>query len=151
MNDSALANRTQGASAVPVAGGFAMQTAEQAYRRILADQPGNLRALCGLAAIRHQLGALEEARHLMAQAARVTIASADDHVVLGTTFARLNDLENAYRQFDMAVARDGSNAQARLHLANVLGGRGEVTEAVNQYERVLAIDPNNAEAHQKLG
>src|SRR3984893_18459604 len=151
MNESALASRTRAASAIPVAPGYALQTAEQAYRRVLADQPRHFRALCGLAVVRSQLGALDEARDLIGQAVDVAGPSAEDHVVLGMTFIRINDLASAQRQFEMAVALDGGHAQARFHLANVLSGRGDVADAVIQYERVLAIDPDNAEAHQNLG
>jgi tetratricopeptide (TPR) repeat protein len=151
MNESALADRPRVASAIPVAGGYALQTAEQAYRRVLADKPGHFRALCGLAVVRGQLGAPDEARDLIGQAVDVARPSAEDHVVLGTTFIRINDLDSAQRQFEMAVARDEAHAEARLHLANVLSGRGDVAGAVIQYERALAINPDNAEAHQNLG
>ena len=151
MNESALANRPRIASAIPVAGGYALHTAEQAYRRILADQPRHFRALCGLAVVRGQLGALDEARDLIGQAVDVAGQSAEDHVVLGTTFIRVNDLDSAHRQFEMAVALDEGHAEARFHLANVLSGRGDVADAVIQYERVLTINPDNAEAHQNLG
>jgi tetratricopeptide (TPR) repeat protein len=151
MNQTAVVDRTRAASAIPVAPGYALQTAEQAYRRVLADQPGHFRALCGLAVVRSQLGALDEARDLIGQAVEVAGPSAEDHVVLGTTFIRINDLAGAHRQFEMAVALDEGHAEARYHLANVLSGRGDVTDAVIQYERVLAIDPDNAEAHQNLG
>jgi tetratricopeptide (TPR) repeat protein len=151
MNESALATRPRVASAIPVAGGYALHAAEQAYRRVLADQPGHFRALCGLAVVRGQLGALDEARGLIGRAVEVAGQSAEDHVVLGTTFIRINDLESARRQFEMAVAFDEGHAEARFHLANVLCGRGDVADAVIQYERALAIDPDNGEAHQNLG
>jgi tetratricopeptide (TPR) repeat protein len=151
MNESALADRTFATSATPVAGGFALHAAEQAYRRLLTDQPGHFRALCGLAAVRGQLGALDEARDLIGQAVDVAGPSAEDHVALGTAFIRINDLESAYRQFAMAIARDERHAEARLHLANVLAARGDVADAVIQYERALANDPDNAQAHQNLG
>src|SRR5712692_4446365 len=102
MNETAVANRTRAASAIPVAPEYALPTAE-------------------------------------------------DHVVLGTTFIRINDLAGAHRQFEMAVALDEGHAKARFHLANVLSGRGDVADAVIQYERVLAIDKDNADAHQNLG
>ena len=151
MNESALATRPRVASAIPVAGGYALHAAEQAYRRVLADQPGHFRALCALAVVRGQLGALDEARGLIGRAVEVAGQSAEDHVVLGTTFIRINDLESARRQFEMAVAFDEGHAEARFHLANVLCGRGDVADAVIQYERALAIDPDNGEAHQNLG
>src|SRR3984893_7839991 len=151
MNESALATRTRAASAIPVAPGYALQTAEQAYRRVLANQPGHVRALCGLAVVRGQLGALDEARDLVGQAVDVAGPSAEDHVVLGTTFIRINDLATAQRQFEMAVALDEGHAGARFHLANVLSGPAAVADAVIPYARVLAIDPDNAEARQNLG
>jgi tetratricopeptide (TPR) repeat protein len=151
MNELALADRPRIASATPVSAGFALQTAEQAYRRILADQPGHFRALCGLALVRGQLGAPDEARDLIGRAVDVAGNSAEDHVVLGTAFVRLNDLESAHRQFEMAVALDEGHAEARFHLANVLSGRGDFADAVIHYERGLALDPDNADARQNLG
>ena len=151
MNEPALADRPRIASAVPVAGEYALQTAEQAYRRILTDQPGHFRALCGLAVIRSQLGARDEARDLVDQAVDVAGQSAEDHVLLGTTFIRINDLDSAHQQFEIAVARDETHAGARFHLANVLSGRGDVANAVIHYKKALAVDPDNAEAHQNLG
>jgi tetratricopeptide (TPR) repeat protein len=151
MNESALADRPRIASAIPVAGEYALHTAEQAYRRVLADQPGHFRALCALAVVRGQLGALDEARDLVGQAIDVAGPSAEHHVVLGTTFIRIADVASAHRQFEMAVALDEGHAEARFHLANVLVSRGDVADAVIQYEKVLAIDKDNAEAHQNLG
>jgi tetratricopeptide (TPR) repeat protein len=151
MNESALANRPRIASPLLVAGEYALHSAEQTYRRVLADQPKHFRALCGLAVVRGQLGAIDEARHLISRAVDVAGQSAEDHVVLGTTFIRVNDLESARRQFEMAIMRNEGHAEARLHLANVLSGRGDIADAVIQYERVVAIDPDNAEAHQHLG
>jgi tetratricopeptide (TPR) repeat protein len=152
MSESALANRPHVASsAMPNAGGYPLHMAEQAYRRVLADQPRHFRALCGLAVVRGQLGAPGEARDLIGQAVDVAGQSAEDHVVLGTTFIRMDDLGNARRQYEMAVALDQGHAEARFHLANVLSSCGEVAGAVVQYKKVLAIDSGNAEAHHHLG
>ena len=150
MNQSAVAKRPSIASAIPIAVGNRLQIAEQAYRRVLADQPRHFRALCGLAMIRGQLGAPGEARDLIAQAVDVAVQSAEDHVVLGTTFIRINDLENARRQFEMAVALDERHVEARFHLANVMSSCGEIADAVVQYEKVLTIEENNGQAHHNL-
>jgi tetratricopeptide (TPR) repeat protein len=151
MNETALATRPRVESATPVAGGYALHTAEQAYRQLLATQPQHFRALCGLAAVRGQLGAPDEARDLIAQAVKVVGRSVEDHIVLGTTFIRINDLDGARHHLETAIALDPAHAGARFHLANVLCSRGEVAEALIQYEKTLAIDPKNAEAHQNLG
>jgi tetratricopeptide (TPR) repeat protein len=151
MNESVPAGRPSVASALRLGGGHTLQTAEQAYRRILADQPRQFRALCALAVIRRRLGASDEARDLLTQAADAAGRSVQDHVVLGTTFIRLDDLESAHRQFEMAVALDEGDVGARFHLANILSGRGHIADAVIQYETALAIDPDHAESHQNLG
>jgi len=151
MNETTLASRPRVESATPVAGGYALHTAEQAYRQLLASQPEHFRALCGLAAVRGQLGALDEARELIAKAVNVAGQSVDDQTVLGTTFIRINDLDGARHHLETAVGLDPTQAGARFHLANVLCTRGDVAEAVVQYEKALAIDPKNGEAHQNLG
>src|SRR3569833_3841046 len=48
-----------------------LHAAEQAYRRLLAVQPHHLRTLCGLAVVRHPLGATGDARMLLGQAAEI--------------------------------------------------------------------------------
>jgi tetratricopeptide (TPR) repeat protein len=151
MNETTLASRPRVESATPVAGGYALHTAEQAYRQLLASQPDHFRALCGLAAVRGQLGAHDEARELIAKAVSVASQSVDDQTVLGTTFIRINDLDGARHHLEAAIAIDPAQAGARFHLANVLCTRGDVAEAVVQYEKALAIDPKNGEAHQNLG
>jgi tetratricopeptide (TPR) repeat protein len=151
MNETALATRPRVESATPVAGGYALHTAEQAYRQLLATQPQHFRALCGLAAVRSQLGAVDEARELMSRAVAVAGRSVEDQIALGTTYIRINDFESAHRHLETAVSLDQGSAEARFHLANVLCGRGDVAEAVTQYEKALAITPKNAEAHQNLG
>jgi len=151
MNETTLATRPRVQSATPVAGGYALHTAEQAYRQLLASQPQHFRALCGLAAVRGQLGAIDEARELIAQAVNVAGQTVDDQTVLGTTLIRINDLDGARHHLEAAIALDPTQAGARFHLANVLCTRGDVAAAVTQYEQALAIDPKNAEVHQNLG
>src|ERR1700730_6951671 len=144
MNETTLATRPRSAPATPVAGGYALHTAEQAYRQLLATQPRHFRALCGLAAVRSQLGAVDEARELMGQAVAVAGQSVEDQITLGTTYIRINDFESAHRHLETAVSLDQGSAEARFHLANVLCSRGDVAEAVKQYESVLTIAPDNA-------
>src|ERR1700751_1225444 len=140
MNESSLADRPRIASANPVGGQYALQTAEQAYRRILADQPRHFRALCGLAVVRSELGNVDEARELIGRAVAVAGQSAADHVLLGTSYIRIGELERGHHHFETAVALDQGNAKARLHLANVLCARGNFADALLHYERELAID-----------
>ena len=139
MNESSLADRPRIANATPVGGEYALQTAEQAYRRILTDQPRNFRALCALAVVRCERGDVDEARGLIGRAADVAGQSADDHVLLGTSYIRIGELERAHLHFETAVALDERNAKARFHLANVLCAKDNFADALLHYERALAI------------
>jgi tetratricopeptide (TPR) repeat protein len=149
MNEPAIAIHPRTAS--PLSAAQALQAAEQAYRGLLTDEPRHFRALCGLAAVRSQLGGLDEARDLLAQAVAVAGSSAEEQTALGTAFRRINDLNSARRHFEAAVRLDARNGEARFQLANLLLARSDVVGAATQYQAALEIDPNNADVHQSLG
>ncbi len=71
----------------------------------------------------------------------------DEDLVAGIS-SRLSPLE-IYRRRDAAIA-DGDTA-ARLRLAAWCGGQGLPASARAQYERILADDPDHAEARRALG
>jgi tetratricopeptide (TPR) repeat protein len=151
MNEHSFAIHPSAASRIPQSGEHVLHSAEQAYRRLLADQPSHVRALCGLAVVRGQLGAVEEAQGLLDRAAAVASRRVEDHVTLGAAFGRINDLSRARQHLEEAVRLDEGHCEPRLHLANILHRAGDIDAAVNRYEEALAIDPNSAEAHQSLG
>src|SRR5262249_14222358 len=150
MNEQALAFRSSAALSSASAGDDFLRSAEQVYRRLLESEPTHLRALCGLAVVRNQLGAAAEARDLLGKAASVAGQSAEGQAALGTAFRRISDLESARLHFETAVELDEEHRDARLQLANILCASGDLAAAVIQYEKVLELDPNSAEAHQNL-
>src|SRR5215467_12431405 len=113
MNEQALAIHASAAPPIAPSGEQVLQSAEQVYRRLLADQPRHFRALCGLAVLRGRLGAVDEARGLLDRAAMAARRRAEDHVTLGTAYGRINDLERARRHFEEALAIDPNSAEAR--------------------------------------
>jgi tetratricopeptide (TPR) repeat protein len=151
MNEHSIAGYTLAASPMLLSGDHVLHAAERAYRGLLADQPRHFRALCGLAVVRGQLGAADEARDLLDRAAAAANGHVGDHIVLGAAFARINDLDGARRHFEQAIRLDERHGEARLQLANILHRAGQIDAAVGRYEEALAIDPNSAEAHQSLG
>jgi len=151
MNEPALTIHPRTASIVPSAGADALKAAEQAYRSLLADEPKHFRALCGLAAVRSQLGAEAEARELLTQAVGLARPLAEDQLALGSAFRRIKDLDGARRHLEAAVALDRDHAEPRIQLANLLLAAGDVQNAIVNYQAALDIDLNNAEVHQSLG
>jgi tetratricopeptide (TPR) repeat protein len=151
MNEHSLPTHLPATSHPAQSGKSVLHSAEQAYRRLLADRPDHFRALCGLAVVRGQFGAVEEAQSLLDRAAAVAGGRVEDHVVLGTAFGRINDLNGARQHLEEAVRLDKGHCDARLHLANMLHRAGDIDAAVKRYQEALAIDPNRVEAHQNLG
>src|SRR5215831_6711382 len=113
MNEHSTGEYNSAASLSLQSGDHVLHAAERAYRGLLADQPRHFRALCGLAVVRHQLGAPDEAREVLDRAAAAANGHAGDHVVLGAAFARTNDLDGARRHFEEAIRLDGQHGEAR--------------------------------------
>src|SRR6516162_8920631 len=151
MNEQALAIRVSAAPPIAPSGEQVLQSAEQVYRRLLADQPRHFRALCGLAVVRGQLGAADEARGLLDRAAAVAGPRAEDHVALGMAFGRINDLDRARRHFEQALAIDPNSAEAHQNLGMAAQGLGQFEAAISHHEAALAIQPRFAMARAGLG
>src|ERR1043166_1457248 len=112
MNEPAIAIHPRTASIISTAGADALKAAEQAYRGLLSDEPSHFRALCGLAAVRSQLGAQAEACNLLARAVEAAEHTVEDQIALGAAFRRINDLDGARRHFEAAVKLDPKHGEA---------------------------------------
>lgn len=115
-----------------------VEEAEQAYRRVLAEDPFNLEALniVGLANLR--LGQLHHARDLLGRAVAVSPGHASSHHHLGRAAELLGDLEAARASYARATQLSSTLPAARLHLAAVLEQLGDDHGALVQYARVMS-------------
>jgi len=115
-----------------------IEEAEQAFMRVLAEDPFNLQALniVGLASLR--LGQLHRARELLDRAVAMAPEHAASHHHLGRAAELLGDHAAARDAYARAVALDPSLPAARLHLAAVLEEQGEHQKALVQYSRVMS-------------
>ncbi|MBN8281146.1 MAG: aspartyl/asparaginyl beta-hydroxylase domain-containing protein [Gammaproteobacteria bacterium] len=114
-----------------------IEEAEQAYMRVLAEDPFNLQALniVALAAIR--LGQLHRAAELLDRAVSVAPGHAASHHHRGRAAELLGDLATARGLHERAVQLGADLPAARLHLAAVLEQQGEHQAALVQYARVM--------------
>ena len=69
---------------------------------------------------------------------------------IGCVFTRLGDHEGALQPFRQAVAAESDNLDFRYNLGAACGFTGRVEEARDQYEAILAADPDNDRAHYAL-
>jgi Flp pilus assembly protein TadD len=77
--------------------------------------------------------------------------SAELLAVAGTLALKLGDLSNAQRYLDEAVAQSPSATEARFNLGNALVRLERHAEAIEQFRRVLELDPGLLAAHNNLG
>jgi hypothetical protein len=72
------------------------------------------------------------------------------HLMLGRTLLREDDLVGALREFRVAAHLNPNRVDARLQAAETLGRLGRVDEAIEEYQRILRIEPMNPRAHRAL-
>lgn len=78
----------------------------------------------------------------------------DDQVLLlsiGDIYLKQKRYEDARAIFEKALRFDAGNAQAVWRMGEYYRATGRVAEALREYTRALAIDPNLPEAHYGLG
>jgi tetratricopeptide (TPR) repeat protein len=120
--------------------------AQQALTEALRVQPGYLPALLGLGNISLQQN---DAHSALAYASRVIATSfwlADAHVLAGSSYLLLGDLNQAQRAFELAAGLNPRSPAAEERLGHVLGVRGSYADAEKAYENSLAIAPDYAPA-----
>jgi tetratricopeptide (TPR) repeat protein len=69
---------------------------------------------------------------------------------MGLAMSALGQYTDAIVNLEFAVGRDPWNVRARKGLANSYKNASKVDAAINQYKRILVIDPNDKEAREFL-
>jgi tetratricopeptide (TPR) repeat protein len=77
--------------------------------------------------------------------------SAEPHNNLGNMLALEGKLEEASREYQLALTQKPDYPEAHNNLANALALQGKRREAIDQYSEAVRLDPRYAEAEQNLG
>jgi putative thioredoxin len=104
--------------------------AAQAYAQALQMEPGNARAIGGLARLYQQAGDLERAREVLEMAAPDARDPDIDAVRAALALAENASSETA--EFEQRIAANPDDHEARLELAKALAGSGRMEAAVDQ-------------------
>jgi putative thioredoxin len=115
-----------------------MGGAAQAYAQALQAEPGNLKAIGGLARLYQQAGDLERARELLDMAPPDAHDPDIDGVRAALALAAEAPSETA--EFERRIAADPADHEARLELAKALAGSGRMMEAVDQLIESIRLD-----------
>ena len=130
--------------------GGRLDAAENLYREVLRQRPGEADALRLLGAIAQARGEPEAAVALFreALAARPGFAFAQND--LGQALASLGRFDEAESAWRAAVASDPDFFEARANLGNRLAAQGEWAAAEMHYREAARLNPQDANAHNNL-
>ncbi len=131
--------------------------ADATCRAILSGDPRHPGALHLLGVIAQQGGRFGEAAAHFRKLIAIRPDIAPAHQGLGAALAASGDLAGAAHAFEQTLKLGSNAADTRgaarigLDLGNLYNQLGRLTEAATAYGRVLALDPDHAEAQNSLG
>jgi tetratricopeptide (TPR) repeat protein len=128
-----------------------LAAAEQLYRQVLQDQPGNADALYLLGTAAQQAGKPEAAAACLQRAIKRDRRNPDYHLALGDARQAQGKAKEAQAAYNKALALAPGRAEPHFGLGNLMQAKGKLQDAVRHYRRALKIDPRLAEAHNNLG
>ncbi|MGO9993416.1 MAG: tetratricopeptide repeat protein [Steroidobacteraceae bacterium] len=125
--------------------------AEQAYRQVLSDQPGNADALHFLGVLYLQTGQLHAAAELIETSLKHNPQQPLAHLNLGVALQQLSRLQEALSSYDQAIRLNPNFARALNNRGNVLRDLARLEDALDSFERALRVDPDYAAALYNRG
>jgi predicted O-linked N-acetylglucosamine transferase (SPINDLY family) len=128
-----------------------LSQAADAYRKVLAVQPGHFDALHCLGIICLQRGDPQQALDLIGRAITVNAAIPEAHSNLGIALSDLRRPAEAVQSYDKAIALKPDYADAHNNRGNALNDLGQPREALQSFDRAIALKPDSAEAHKNRG
>jgi predicted O-linked N-acetylglucosamine transferase (SPINDLY family) len=127
-----------------------LSEAENLYRQILAQQPGNVDAMHFLGVIAHQVGHNDAAVELIARAISLKPNFPEAYVNLGLARRDLGQIDEAIADYQKAIALRPNYADSLNNLGNALKDAGQLDKAIAAYRQAILLKPNYAQAHSNL-
>jgi protein O-GlcNAc transferase len=125
--------------------------AEQLYREVLDEQPGNIVALQHLGLIALQRGDAQTAWTCAHRWRNVTPDNPFAHTLAGMALAALARRNDALAAFEAALERSPDFIPALVETGRLQIQLGHLEPALATYARVLALEPRHADAHNGRG
>ncbi|MGB3637839.1 MAG: tetratricopeptide repeat protein [Rivularia sp. (in: cyanobacteria)] len=128
-----------------------LETAEQAYREVLAIQPKHPEALYGLGMLSQQTGELQQGEEFLSLAVQEQPDSVKMWFALGNLYQHLEKLTAAEDAYKKTIALRPDAAPIYNNLGYTLEQQGKWKEAIKYYQKALEVQPNCIEADANLG
>lgn len=119
---------------------------EVSFRRALALKPDYAEARINLAKSLYQASRHAEAAELLEEMSRQRPDDGDIHMLLGSAYAEMNELDAAVRHFDAAAAALPGSPKPLVSLGHLYIRFGRFDEAYAAYQRTRTADPTNCDA-----
>lgn len=96
------------------------------------------------------LGNFETAKQHFKNALNINPQSAAAHYELGLTYNQLDELNEAFQEFEMAAQLEPDNYWYKLSYASFLESQGQVNKAVDVFKELVEMKPNQIELKYEL-
>ena len=127
-----------------------LEGAEQAYRAILSEHPGDAEALYLLGEIANAMGRREEAIDLIRRAIASNDGIAAFHHELGLACFHSGRHAESAAAFAAAIALSPEDAPAHVNLGAALQAEGKLEEAARAWRRAVELDERSVGAYCNL-
>jgi len=127
-----------------------LRGAEAAFVKVTQMDPGYADGWVNVARARIQEGNLPAAEEMLRKALALDPELAKTHFFLGTALKGIGRYDEALGHFQKASARYPRDRVVLNQLGRVLFLKRQFPEAVSAFTRVLAIDPEDLQAHYNL-
>jgi tetratricopeptide (TPR) repeat protein len=127
-----------------------LKAAEAAFLKVTGMEPGYADGWVNVARARIQEGNMEGAEQMLRKALEIDPGLAKTHFFLGTTLKALGRYDEALAHLRSAAERYPRDRVVRNQLGRVLFLQRRYREAIAELEKVLAIDPEDLQAHYNL-
>jgi tetratricopeptide (TPR) repeat protein len=127
--------------------------AEEAYRRVLAVEPGNESALLGLAAALTTNKQFEQAIAELKKAEASNPHNKEIHYLLAEAYSKKGDRQNAENEYLLAgiPTTSGDDHLQEVRLGDQYFAARDFAKSIDAYKTALKANPDNPVILQKLG
>lgn len=121
------------------------------FHRVLAQEPGHARALCGLGVCLLNTGDPARGAHEIKRAINIEPGNHVFHFNYGFAKFKLEHYEEALEAFERSLEIKPDNTDALYGMGNVLAQTGKAEEAREYYRRAVEIEPRYYAPYMAIG